>query len=150
MIHIATITAEITIHPECKAQITSLKVKKAPVSVSAKYLDFANVFCEKFIVVLPEYTEINTHAINLEEGKQSFYGFIYSLGLVELKILKTYIDINLAKGFICLSKSFAGALILFDQNLMKIFNFISTIEVLITLPLRIGIRFYLLVNPLIK
>ena len=40
----------------------------------------------------------------------------YSLGLVELETLKTYIETNLANGFIRLSKSPAGALILFDRK----------------------------------
>ena len=40
----------------------------------------------------------------------------YSLSLVELKTLKIYIEINLAKGFIWLSKSLMRALILFVQK----------------------------------
>ena len=41
---------------------------------------------------------------------------IYSLGLVELETLKTYIKTHLKIGFIQLSKFFAGALILFDKK----------------------------------
>ena len=41
---------------------------------------------------------------------------IYSLGLVELETLKTYIETNLANGFIRLFKSPAGASILFDRK----------------------------------
>ena len=66
--------------------------------------------------MLPEYTEINTHAIDLKKSKQPPYGPIYSLGSIELEILKTYIKTNLANGFICPFKSFAGALILFNQK----------------------------------
>ena len=79
-------------------------------------MDFANVFFEELVAVLPEYTKINTHAIDLEEGKQLFYGPIYSLGPVEIKTLKTYIETNLANTFICPSRSLVDALILFDQN----------------------------------
>ena len=79
----------------------------------AKHSDFADVFSKKSAKVLPEYTGINKHAIELKNGKQPPYGPIYSLGLVELKTLKTYIEINLANGFIWPSKSPAGALILF-------------------------------------
>ena len=43
---------------------------------------------------------MNEHAIKLEEGKQPLFGPIYSLGPVKLETLKTYIDINLANGFI--------------------------------------------------
>ena len=63
---------------------------------------------------LPEYTGINDHAIELKKGKQPFFGLIYSLGPVELETLKTYIETNLANGFIWPSKSPIGALILFD------------------------------------
>ena len=56
---------------------------------------------------------VNEHAIELEKGKQPPYKPIFSLGPVEYKIFKTYIGINLPNGFIRVSKSLAGALILF-------------------------------------
>ena len=65
---------------------------------------------------LLEHTEINTHTIDLEEGKQLPYGPIYSLGPLELEILKTYIKTNLANGFIYLSKSPVDTSILFDKK----------------------------------
>ena len=67
-------------------------------------------------MVLPEHTKINTHAIDLEEAKQPPYGPIYSLGPVESETLKTYIEINLANGFIYSLKSPAFASILFDKK----------------------------------
>ena len=66
--------------------------------------------------MLPERTELNEHAINLEDGKQPPYGPIYSLGPVELETLKTYIETHLKTGFIRPSKSPAGAPILFDKK----------------------------------
>ena len=89
---------------------------KAPVAIPAEYLDFEDVFSKKSATVLPEHTEINTYVIDLEEGKQPPYGPIYSLRPVELETLKTYIETNLANGFICLSKSPASAPILFDKK----------------------------------
>ena len=65
---------------------------------------------------LPENTEINEHAIKLEEGKQPLFRPIYSLELIELETLKTYIEINLANSFIQLFKSPTEAFILFDQK----------------------------------
>ena len=59
---------------------------------------------------------MNEYAIKLEKGKQPSFGLIYSLRLVELEILKTYIEINLANGFIQPSKSPTGASILFDRK----------------------------------
>ena len=67
-------------------------------------------------VELSENIEMNEHAIELEEGKQLFFGPIYSLGPVELEILKTYIETNLANGFIYFFKSPAGASILFNRK----------------------------------
>ena len=60
---------------------------------------------------------MNEHAIKLEEGQQSLFGPIYSLRLVKLETLKTYIKINLANNFIRPFKFFAEAPILFDRKL---------------------------------
>ena len=98
-----------------------LKAEEAPVTVPAEYLDYVNVFSEKLTAVLSQHTKINTHAIKLEEGKQPPYGPIYSLKPVELEILKTYIETNLANNFIRPSKSPAGAPILFNQKFNESF-----------------------------
>ena len=100
-----------TIHPARKAQLALLLAKK--ITVLAEYSDFANVFLKKLANIFLEQTGINEHIIKLEEGKQPSYGPIYSLGPVEFKILKTYIETNLANGFIRASKSPAGSSILF-------------------------------------
>ena len=65
---------------------------------------------------LPEHIGINDHSIDLLDDKQLSYSSIYSLRPVELEKLKTYIKAKLASGFIRLSKSSAGALILFVQK----------------------------------
>ena len=59
---------------------------------------------------------MNEYAIKLEDDKQPPFGPIYSLGPVELETLKTYMEINLANGFIRPFKSPAGAPILFDRK----------------------------------
>ena len=59
---------------------------------------------------------MNEHAIKLEESKQPPFRPIYSLGPVELETLKTYIETNLANGFIRPSKSPVRAPILFDRK----------------------------------
>ena len=92
---------------------------KALITILAEYSDFEDVFSKKSTAVLPKCTEINTHAINLEKGKQSLYGPIYSLGPVELETLKLYIETNLANDFICTSKSPSSAPILFDRKPAK-------------------------------
>ena len=83
------------------------------VTVPTEYLDFADIFLEKSANVFPEQIKANEHAITLEKGKQPPYGAIYSLGLVTLKTLKTYIETNLANSFIRASKSPASTPILF-------------------------------------
>ena len=65
---------------------------------------------------LPKNTGINKHAIKLQDGKQPPYVPIYSLGLVELETLKTYIKTHLKFGFIWPFKSPAGAFIQFDKK----------------------------------
>ena len=65
---------------------------------------------------MPENTWINKHAIELQDGKQPPYGPIYSLGLVELETLKTYIKTHLKTRFIRSFKSPASAPILFDKK----------------------------------
>ena len=79
------------------------------VTILVEYSDFADVFSEKSANIFPAQTKVNEHAIELEEGKQPPYRPIYSLGPVELKTLKTYIETNLANGFIRASKSSASA-----------------------------------------
>lgn len=104
-----------TIHPTREAQIALLVAKK--VNVSAKYLNYADVFLKEIAAELPKRLSINKHAINLKPDKQPPYRPIYSLGLLELEIFKTYIKINLANGFICSSKFSARIPILFVQKL---------------------------------
>ena len=103
--------SKMTIYPAQKAQIVLLLAKE--VIVLVKYSDYANVFSKKSAKVLPERTGINEYAIKLEEDKKLPYGPIYSLGPVELEILKTYIKTNLANSFIWPSKFPADAPILF-------------------------------------
>ena len=107
------------VHPGREVQIAALIVDKALITIPAEYSDFEDMFSKESAAILPEHIEINTHTINLEEGKQPLYGPIYSLGLVELEIFKTYIKTNLANSFPRPSKSLAGTPILFDKKLNR-------------------------------
>ncbi len=84
--------AELSIHPFRAAQIAALQWHKAPTKIPAKYSDYADVFSLELTMELPENTGMNEHAIELIEGKQPPYGLIYTLNLVELETLKTYIE----------------------------------------------------------
>lgn len=48
------------------------------------------LFYIKIALMLPQQTDLNKYAIELKDGKQLFYGPLYSLGLVQLEILRTY------------------------------------------------------------
>ena len=102
------------IYPNREAQIAFLLTEE--VKILDKYSDFTNVFSEEKALVLPERTELNEHAINLKDDKQPPYRPIYSLGPVELEILKTYIETYLKTGFIQPFKSPESAPILFDKK----------------------------------
>ena len=105
---------EMIIYPSKKTQIAALKQDEVFTKVLSKYINYADVFSFNFVMKLPENTGINKHAIKLEKGKQPSYRLIYSLGLVELQILETYIKIYLKIGFIQPFKSPAISPILFD------------------------------------
>ena len=97
-------------------QVGALIFNKASIEVPADYFDYSDVFSAENAAKLPENTGMNEHAIELEKGKKPPFGSIYSLGPVELETLKTYIKTNLTNGFICPSKSPAGAPILFNKK----------------------------------
>ena len=86
------------------------------IEISAKYFNFLNIFSSNSAAKLPEYIGINNYSINLLEDKQLVYDLIYSLKLVELNMLKTYIKANLTSGFIKSFKSFSSTPILFVQE----------------------------------
>lgn len=81
-----------------------MKIDEAFISILFKYADFEKAFFTNLVVKLPmKYIEINNHAIILIESYNPFYRPIYSLKLVELETLETYINTNLANSFIKLS-----------------------------------------------
>lgn len=87
-----------------------LKVEE--VIILFEYADYTDVFSPDSVAELPKHTNINNHSIDLIDDKQPPYGPIYSLGPVELEMLKIYIETILANGFIKPSKSLAITLIL--------------------------------------
>lgn len=87
----AILEVEILIYLLQIVQIADLEWNKAYIKISTKYSDYANVFLINWAIELPENTGINKYAIKLIERKQPLHGLIYTLNLVKLKILKTYI-----------------------------------------------------------
>ena len=107
---------EMLLHSKKQASIGALIFDEASIIISTKYSNYSIVFSADYTVELLEHTKINDNAIKLEEDKQPIFGPIYNLGSIKLETLKTYIKTNLAISFIRLSKSLAGALILFEKK----------------------------------
>ena len=63
--HVASL--DLRIHLDKEAQIALLLTKE--VKIPDEYSDFANVFSEEKALILSKRTEINEHAINLENNK---------------------------------------------------------------------------------
>ena len=114
VVYVSSLGSRMSIHLAKEAQLALLLTEK--VIKLTKYSDFANVFLQKSTNVLLERTRANEDAIKLEAGKKPLYGPIYSPEPVKLKTFKTYIETNLANGFIWSLKSPAGVLILFIRK----------------------------------
>lgn len=99
-----------------KIQLASLFANETPVTMLLEYIKFADVFSPKSVAKLSKHTNINDHAIDLVKSQQPSYRSIYSLGSIELEILKIYIKINLANNFICPFKSPVNTSILFVRK----------------------------------
>ena len=107
---------ELPVDSKKQAQTRATLFNEALTEVPAEYSDYSKIFSAENSAELPENIEMNEHAIKLEKGKQPPFSPIYSLELIELKTLKTYIKTNLVNGFIRPSKSSAGVSILFDRK----------------------------------
>ena len=107
---------EIPVYSKKSALVGVLLFDKASIEIPAEYSNNSNVFSAENLVELPKNTGINEHAIILEERNQPPFGSIISLGPVKLDILKTYIETNLANGFIRPSMSLTKVSIFFDQK----------------------------------
>ena len=116
VVYLTSISKNSDVYLFCRAQIAFLKADKAPVFISSKYANFAKVFSKNLVAKLSELIGINDHIIDLIEGHQALYKPIYSLGPVGLNTLKTYIETNLANGFIKHLKYPTSTLILFDKK----------------------------------
>lgn len=98
LIEIAYLESKTLIYLVYKAQIALRLAKK--ITIFKKYSDFSDIFFRKSVAILPDYLNINKYQIDPELSKQLFYGVIYSLNQVELEAFKTFIEANLANGFI--------------------------------------------------
>ena len=118
----ATENAGMPIYPDWanQVQVTALQQDKAPTKIPLEYPDYADFFSSYLAMELSENTDINKHAIELIQSKQSPYRPIYSLGPMELETLKAYTKTHLKTGFSRPSISPASAPIFFDKKPDKI------------------------------
>jgi hypothetical protein len=80
--------------------------------ILTEYHQFLDVFRERMVDALPPHCSFD-HAIDLKDRTDPPWGPIYVLFAVQLRALHEYLDDMLRRGKIRLSKSLAGALILF-------------------------------------
>jgi len=98
-------------------QANSAKLAETPnlFNVPSEYHEFANVFSKTKAETLPPHHPYDLK-INLEEGAQPLVGPIYSLSASEQEALKKFIEKNLNTGFIQLTSSLHGTLVLFIKK----------------------------------
>ena len=108
---------KLDVHLFRRSQVSDLIAEEAFTKVSAEYSDFVDVFSLDLAFELLKHIGINNHAIKQVKGcQQLLYGPIYSLRPMELETLKTYIETNLANGFIRPFKLLTSTPILFDRK----------------------------------
>ena len=122
IVFLSSIPLNANIYPFRRHQIAGLIVKERPIKVPNKYVNFVNIFSFDLAFEFFKHTGINNHIIELVDGQQPPYGLIYSLRLIELVTVKTYIETNLANEFIRLYKSLAGTFIFIDRKLNRSFR----------------------------
>ena len=64
-----------------------------------------------------KYNKINNYIIKLVNNEKLFNKFIYNLKSIKLKILKTYIKINLTNNFFRFYKYFVNNFIFFNKKI---------------------------------
>ena len=117
VVHVAIREQEkMLVYSKKQAQVRVLLFDEAFPEVPAEYSNYSNVFSAESVTELLENIGMNKYAIKLEKDKQLPFSPIYNLGPIELKILKTYIETNLANSLIRPSKSPARKPIFFDMK----------------------------------
>ena len=90
---------QLLLKEEAKAQSLSSSSPSELTSVPPEYYNYADIFSKAKASELPPYRDYDLK-IDLEEGASPPLGTLYSLSLVELTALQTFINENLAMGFI--------------------------------------------------
>ena len=91
------------------------EIDKIKLSLPMELRSYADVFSKASAEILPQHRKYDI-SIDIQDGKKVPWGPIYSLSEPELKVLREYLDENLAKGFIRPSTSPAGAALFFVKK----------------------------------
>jgi len=110
-VNLSAATATATSDPLNSKEFESLCNQIPP-----EYHNFLDVFSKSKADKLPDHNPAYDHHINLEEGKQSPFGPIYSLSEVRSTALHDFLQENLTCNFICPSQSACGAPVLFVKK----------------------------------
>lgn len=125
-----------SIHLFHRVQLALLIVNQALIAVFFEYSDYIDVFSPDFATKLLKRIEINNNSIDLIKSQQLPYGSIYSLKLVELETLKTYIKTNLANVLSDLPNLLLELLYFLSENQTVSSNYVLITEVLTNLTIK--------------
>lgn len=118
VVHVVSIISlDRNVHPFYQAQMAPINTDKNSITILSEYTNFITVFSLGLVADLQDHTKINNYAIELIDGNHQLSNLIENLEPVELEILKAYRKINLANGFMRLSKFPVGILIFFILKL---------------------------------
>lgn len=117
MMHMSIPKAEISIYQMQAAQISALYWVKVHTKIPFKYANFSNSFSFNLAIKSLENISINKYVIKFVKEKQSFYKLSYTLNLVKVKTLKTYIETYLKTRLIYNSKSSSDVSIYINKKL---------------------------------
>lgn len=106
----------ISIYQSRISLLTTLRRNKISIKIPAECVEYLDIFSLDLAKELSENTGINKYTIKLIKGKELPFDPIYSLGPVELKMLKGYIETKLKIGFIQSSKLSASVLIFLNRK----------------------------------
>lgn len=111
-----------------KVQQVSFYTNKNLIIILPKCFKFIDIFSPKYITKLAKHTNINNYVIDLVENQLSPYKPIYNLGSVELEMLKTYNNTNLAKILFAFLNIIRVLLFYFSKKRILAFGYVSTIK----------------------
>jgi len=108
---------QLQLHPSDSAKACSSSASTPPDLdiVPLEYCNYVDVFSKTKASELPPHHDYDLK-IDLEEGTSPPLGTLYSLSLVELSTLRTFINENLNTGFICPTASSHAAPVLFIKK----------------------------------